>query len=91
MLADGQQSDVSCTVELESTDLGDFLRGLFFLAPKISATGESTVYWQHQTTRRRESRSRQISMSRAERKCTGGAEQNCTTERRRICVEIRGA
>jgi hypothetical protein len=31
------------------------------------------------------------SVSRAERKCTGGAEQNCTTERRRICVEIRGA
>ena len=30
-------------------------------------------------------------VSRAERKCTGGAEQNCTTERRRICVEIRGA
>jgi len=30
-------------------------------------------------------------LSRAERKCTGGAEQNCTTERRRIRVEIRGA
>ncbi len=30
-------------------------------------------------------------VSRAERKCTGGAEQNCTTERRRLSVNVRGA